>query len=206
MSLHRKLSASSVLLGTLLFTPMLPAQNPVADLVLIHGHILTVDVNDSVAQAIAIRRGVIVKVGTDADVLEFVRNGPGTRVIDLHGHTATPGLIDTHAHIAEGGVEELYGVKLSDATSVADIVARVKAKIALVKAGEWVTGSGWDEGKLAEHRYVIAADVNGGFQRDVDSRSDQFIPDASCTLQNPLPRSALIRAIGNVHSLGMEHC
>ena len=160
MSLHRKLSASGVLLGTLLFTPMLPAQNPAADLVLIHGHILTVDANDSVAQAIAIRRGVIVKVGTDADVLEFAGNAPGTRVIDLHGHTATPGLIDTHAHIAEGGVEELYGVKLSDATSVAEIVARVKAKIALVKPGEWVTGSGWDEGKLAEHRYVTAADLD----------------------------------------------
>jgi predicted amidohydrolase YtcJ len=139
---------------------MLPAQNPGADLVLIHGHILTVDANDSVAQAIAIRRGVIVKVGTDADVLDFAGNAPGTRVIDLHGHTATPGLIDTHAHIAEGGVEELYGVNLSDATSVAEIVARVKAKIALVKPGEWVTGSGWDEGKLAEHRYVTAADLD----------------------------------------------
>jgi hypothetical protein len=59
-----------------------------------------------------------------------------------------------------GGVEELYGVKLSDATSVAEIVARVNAKIALVKPGEWVTGSGWDEGKLAEHRYVTAADLD----------------------------------------------
>ncbi|MGC1978587.1 MAG: amidohydrolase, partial [Candidatus Sulfotelmatobacter sp.] len=76
------------------------------------------------------------------------------------GHTATPGLIDTHAHIADGGVEELYGIKLTDATSVAETVARVKAKIALVKPGEWVTGSGWDEGKLAEHRYITAADLD----------------------------------------------
>jgi hypothetical protein len=43
---------------------------------------------------------------------------------------------------------------------VAEIVARVKAKVALVKPGEWVTGSGWDEGKLAEHRYVTAADLD----------------------------------------------
>ena len=160
MSLHRKLSVSGVLLGTLLFTRLLPAQDPAADLVLIHGHILTVDANDSVAQAIAVRHGVIVKVGTDAEVLEFAGNAPGARIIDLHGHTATPGLIDTHAHIADGGVEELYGIKLSDAASVAEIVARVKAKIALAKPGEWLTGSGWDEGKLAEHRYVTAVDLD----------------------------------------------
>jgi len=160
MSLNRKLSASSVLLATLLFPQNLPAQNLAADLVLVHGHILTVDANDSIAQAIAVRHGVIVKVGTDAEVLEFAGNAPGVRIIDLHGHTATPGLIDTHAHIADGGVEELYGIKLSDATSVAEIVARVKAKIALVKPGEWVSGSGWDEGKLAERRYVTAADLD----------------------------------------------
>ena len=152
--------ALSVLLGSLLLTRALSAQNPAADLVLIHGHILTVDANDSIAQAIAVRHGLIVKVGTDAEVLEFAGHASGIRIIDLHGRTATPGLIDTHAHIADGGVEELYGVKLSDATSVAEIVARVRLKIASAKPGEWVTGSGWDEGKLAEHRYVTAADLD----------------------------------------------
>jgi len=150
MLMRHKLSSVCTPLATLLLTRFLLAQSPNADLILLHGHILTVDGSDSVAQAIAIRQGVIVKVGTDSEVLEFAGNVPGMHIIDLHGHTATPGLIDTHAHIAEGGVEELYGVKLSDATSVAEIVARVKAKIALVKPGEWVTGSGWDEGKLAE--------------------------------------------------------
>jgi predicted amidohydrolase YtcJ len=74
--------------------------------------------------------------------------------------SGTPGLIDTHAHIADGGVAELYGVKLSDATSIAEIVARVKAKVALIKPGEWVIGSGWDEGKLEEYRYVTASDLD----------------------------------------------
>ena len=155
----RKLTATSFLLASLVLTRTLSAQSP-ADVVLIHGHILTVDTNDSVAQAIAVRHAVIVKLGRDAEVLAFAGNAPGLRVIDLHGRTATPGLIDTHAHIADGGVEELYGVKLSDATSVAEIVARVKVKIAGAKPGEWVTGSGWDEGKLAEHRYVTAADLD----------------------------------------------
>jgi predicted amidohydrolase YtcJ len=144
----------------LLITRIVAAQGSPPDLLLLHGHILTVDGHDSVAEALAISRGTIVKVGTDAEVLQFVHDVPGIRTIDLHGHTATPGLIDTHAHIAEGGTAELFGVKLSDAMSVADIVARVKTKVASAKAGDWITGSGWDEGKLADHRYVTAADLD----------------------------------------------
>src|SRR5579859_411805 len=160
MSLHHRLRSASTLLTVLLLTRTLAGQDPTPDLVLIHGHILTVDSKDSVVQAVAIRHGVILKVGSNAEVMEFAGKAPGLRIIDLHGHTATPGLIDTHAHIADGGVQELYEVKLSDATSVAEIIARVKAKIALAKPGEWVTGSGWDEGKLTERRYVTAADLD----------------------------------------------
>ena len=144
----------------LLWTSALLAQEPTADLLLIHGHILTMDSKDSVVEAIAIRDGIIVKIGSDADIQAFVGSRSRPRIIDLKGLTITPGLIDTHAHIAEGGVAELYDVKLSDATSIAEIVARVKAKVALMKGGEWITGLGWDEGKLAEHRYVTAADID----------------------------------------------
>ena len=144
----------------LVFAPALIAQEPPADLILIHGHILTVDAKDSVAQALAIRNGVIVKIGTDADIVQFAHHSPGLRVIDLQGRTATPGLIDTHAHIAPDGVRELYDVGLSDAGSVTEIVSRVQSRVAKLKPGEWVTGSGWDEGKLAEHRYVTAADLD----------------------------------------------
>jgi predicted amidohydrolase YtcJ len=160
MSLHCTLRLASTLVISLLLTTSLLAQSSNADLLLLHGHILTVDSKDSVVQALAIRNGIIVKAGTDAEVLAFAGHAPGIHIIDLYSLTATPGLIDTHAHIADGGVEELYGVTLSDAASVAEIVARVKAKITQVKPGEWVTGSGWDEGKLAEHRYVTAADLD----------------------------------------------
>lgn len=157
---NNRLGLGAFLLLSLAGSQRVFPQNSNADLVLIHGHILTVDANDSVAQALAIRHGVIVKVGSDAEVLEFAGKGPGLRVIDLQGHTATPGLIDTHAHIADGGVNELYRVQLSDAASVGEIIARVKAKVAHVKPGEWVTGAGWDEGKLTERRYVTAADLD----------------------------------------------
>ena len=160
MSSKTRLRFTRILALIALSARLLTAQESAADLVLIHGHILTVDAKDSVAQAIAIRHGVIVKIGSDAEMLAFVGTAPGVHIIDLQGHTATPGLIDTHAHIAEGGVRELYGVQLSDVVSVAEIVARVKSKVGSVKPGEWITGSGWDEGKLAEHRYVTAADLD----------------------------------------------
>ena len=140
------------------------AQPEKADLIMIHGQVLTVDANDTVAQAIAVHHGIILKTGTDADIQALA--APDARVIDLEGHIATPGLIDTHAHIGEGGVDELYGVKLSDAKSVTEIVARVKAKVALGRDGEWITGAGWDEGKLAEHRYPTAADLDAAAPRN----------------------------------------
>ena len=128
------------------------------ELILFHGQILTVDARDSVVEALAVRDGKIIAVGTDREILGLA--GPLTRRLDLHGRTATPGLIDSHAHIAEAGVDELYHVRLSDAAAVADVVQRVEAGIAKLKPGDWLQGAGWDEGKLAERRYVTAADLD----------------------------------------------
>ena len=152
--------AAILILSTFFLSPFLFGQRPKADLILVHGHILTVDRTNSVAEALAISQGTIVKIGSDRDVLEFVGPDSGIRRIDLHGHTASPGLIDTHAHIAHGGLLELYGVRLSDARSIAEILTRVSAKVTQAKSGEWITGSGWDEGKLAERRYIRAAELD----------------------------------------------
>ncbi len=129
-----------------------------AQLILFHGHILTVDSRDSVAQALAVRDGKIIAVGTDQEILRLA--GAATQRIDLKGRTATPGLIDSHAHIAEAGVDELYHVQLSDVSTVAEVAQRVRAGIAVLKPGEWLQGAGWDEGKLVERRYLTAADLD----------------------------------------------
>src|SRR5271165_2094127 len=132
------------------------AQTP--DLILINGKILTVDAQDSIVEAVAITKSKIVAVGTTAEIQR--RAGPATRVIDLHGLTATPGLIDTHGHFAEGGVDEMFHVVLSDISRVSDALEKLREKAATLKPGEWLVGAGWDEGKLAERRYLLASDLD----------------------------------------------
>jgi predicted amidohydrolase YtcJ len=150
--------AGLILAPAALLSAALARAQPPPELILFHGRIITVDSHDSIAQGVAIRDGRIIAIGTDRDVLRLA--GAATRRIDLRGRTATPGLIDSHAHIADAGVEQLYHVHLSDAASVAEVIRRVQAGIAGLKPGEWLQGDGWDEGKLAERRYVLAADLD----------------------------------------------
>jgi hypothetical protein len=135
-----------------------PALAAPADTVLLHGRIITADPADRVVEALAISGGKIVQLGRDADIAKLV--GPKTRVIDLKGRAATPGLIDTHAHILSTGLGELNQIPLGGASSVEDMVAAVKTRVAATPKGQWVLGVGWDEGKFADGRYPTAAELD----------------------------------------------
>jgi predicted amidohydrolase YtcJ len=133
---------------------LLVSQTPGADLVLMNGAVITVDARDSIAEAIAVRDGRIVFVGSNSAAKAHI--GERTDVIDLAGRTATPGLIDTHVHFSEPADT----LDLGDARSMDEVIARVRAWAVKVPSGEWVRGSGWDEGKLVERRYITAADLD----------------------------------------------
>jgi predicted amidohydrolase YtcJ len=126
------------------------------DFLLINGRILTVDARDSVAQAVAITGGKIVAVGSNDAARKAAAKG--ARVIDLMGRAVTPGLIDSHCHFQE--VDALYSVDLSAVSNIADVLKKVQERVAGLKPGEWVRGSGWDEGKLAELRYIRTSDLD----------------------------------------------
>lgn len=128
------------------------------DLLLVNGKIITVDAKDSIAQAVAITGGKIVAVGSNDAARRAAAKD--ARIIDLRGRTATPGLIDTHCHFQE--VDALYAVDLTDPsiTKIDDVLDRVRRRVASSKPGEWIHGSGWDEGKYAERRYVLASDLD----------------------------------------------
>ncbi len=158
MNYRRTLACALGMVANLAVGPVLAAGPPAADLALIHGHIITEDAAGGVAEALAVKDGRIIAVGADADLKRLI--GPSTKVIDLAGRTATPGLIDSHAHVLETGLLELFQIDLGGARSVAEIVAAVAARAKTTAPGVWIVGGGWDEGKLSEHRYPTAADLD----------------------------------------------
>jgi hypothetical protein len=131
-----------------------------ADRILVGGRILTVDARDRIAEALAIKDGRIVAVGSTADIERLA--GPATERIDLGGRAATPGLIDAHAHFSQGGLLKLTNIDLSypQVKSIADVSVQVAARAKSAKPGEWILGRGWDEGKFVERRTIAAADID----------------------------------------------
>src|SRR5262249_28435922 len=95
MTLSRPAFVFSVGVLAAAAVPALGAEPP-ADLVVLSGKILTVDARFSTASAAAIRNGVFVLVGTDAEARTLV--GEKTRVLDVRGKTVVPGLIESHVH------------------------------------------------------------------------------------------------------------
>ena len=156
LSLYRRLGA--IVAGLALGTAVHAANPANAELILVNGVVLTEDATDRIAQAIAVRDGRILAVGSNSEVRALA--GRHTHEIDLHGRTVTPGLIDSHAHLLEGGLNTIVTVDLGDADSIEVVRERVRQRAKTLKPGEWLLGSGWDEAKLREGRYIHAADLD----------------------------------------------
>ena len=139
----------------------------VADVILINANIYTLDWGEPAldgtpaadapfendqwhadADAIAIRDGEILHVGSKAEAHEF--HGDETEIIDVGGATVIPGLVDSHVHIAELG-EILQRVNLADVANPQAAIEKLRTEIGDIEAGEWVIGQGWDEGAWANN-------------------------------------------------------
>jgi predicted amidohydrolase YtcJ len=101
-----------------------------ADILLIHGHVYTGNAHARWAAAVAIEDARIAAVGTDAAILK--RRKEHTEVIDLHGQTVIPGIVDSHVHLLYGAYA-LHGLNLSTPEASItpekpdELVARLKA-------------------------------------------------------------------------------
>ena len=132
---------------------------PPADLVLHGGKVVTLDPARPEAEAIAVRDGAIVAVGSDGDVLALA--GDATRRIDLGGRMVLPGLTDAHGHIRSLG-EQIDSLDVRGVASVEEVARQVRARAAGMAPGDWVTGGGWDQNlwpgeKFPDHRPLSEA-------------------------------------------------
>ncbi len=129
-----------------LIAPMASAQpnvgaSPPARYVLDHARIYTVDAARPTAEAMAIDAGLIVAVGTSAEMAAQYASWPR---VEMGGKTVVPGLIDAHAHLLGLG-QSLLQADLVGTASLAEIGDRLRAFAATAPAGAWITGRGWDQ-------------------------------------------------------------
>jgi predicted amidohydrolase YtcJ len=119
------------------------------DTIVVNGVIYTVDSSFSTAQAMAIKDGIIVATGTDAQILAAYT---ATEKIDAKGQAVYPGFIDAHAHFVGYG-KSLFQVDLFGTTSWEEAVERVKVFAAAHPELTWIEGRGWDQNKWPGKKY-----------------------------------------------------
>ncbi len=125
-----------------------PQVGQTADLILINGKIATVDANNSLVNAVAIREGKILAVGSNGHIRSLAR--PGTKIIDLRGRTVLPGLIDGTLHGLRNGYHCFKHAARHELTfSRAQALAAYAAKAAELPADTWIfTTGGWNVNQL----------------------------------------------------------
>jgi predicted amidohydrolase YtcJ len=117
------------------------AADNTADLLLTGGVIWTGEESVPTAEAVAVRGGRIIAVGSAADVSAYA--GAATRTIDLGGRFVAPGFIDDHTHFIGGGFQ-LGSVDLRTSATPAEFAARIGAFARSLPAERWITGGDWD--------------------------------------------------------------
>lgn len=142
MKIFDKRSLAAALLAGA--TLALPAMAQDVDTVFHNGVVYTINDQDAFAEAVAVKDGKILAVGTNADIDTLI--GPSTQVVDLAGRALMPGLIDSHMHPMGGGAQ-LTACSLNYAAlSVDEALAKITACIEADKdadPAQWVQVNGW---------------------------------------------------------------
>ena len=132
------------------------AQSP--DTILVNGKILTVDAQSSVREALAIRDGRIIALGTSPEMRKLA--GPQTRVIDLQARTVIPGLIDSHLHAIRAALSFTTEVNWIGVRTLEEALGRVKDAARTMKPGSWlIVAGGWNQQQFKENRRPTQAEL-----------------------------------------------
>jgi predicted amidohydrolase YtcJ len=132
---------------------------PPAERVFVNGKVVTVDSSFSVKEAVAIKNGRFVAVGTDNEMRRWI--GPKTVVVSLGGRTVIPGLIDSHMHATVAGLNWNSELHWESARSLADGLKQIEAVAKDKPVGTWiVVGGGWAPTQFPEKRLPTRAELD----------------------------------------------
>ena len=135
-----------------------PASAQPADTVLLNGKLVTLDPAVPKAEAIAVRDGRILAVGSSSDIASLA--GPATRRVDLAGRTVIPGLIDSHIHAIRAGLSFATEVHWIGARSLDEALGRLRTAAQNAPKGSWlIVAGGWTERQLRDGRRPTQAEV-----------------------------------------------
>ena len=147
-----------VVLALLLMAPTASADERSATLIVVGGRVWTAEAGAPWAEAVAIRGDRILAVGSRREI-EALANQE-TQVVDAAGGLVTPGFVDAHVHLFDGG-RNLKSVQLRDADSQREFVDRIAEYVATLEPGQWVLGGDWDHtlwgGELPARDWIDAA-------------------------------------------------
>ncbi|QGM80550.1 amidohydrolase [Otariodibacter oris] len=133
--------------------------NQIPDIIFYNGNITTLNKAQPVAQAVAIKDGKFLAVGSDSDVVPLA--GESTRKIDLKGRGVLPGLFDNHTHVIRGGLNYNLELRWDGVRSLADALAMLKAQVDITPAPQWVrVVGGFTEHQFAEKRLPTIDEIN----------------------------------------------
>lgn len=135
---------SQILLFFTLFLTSCSPNSENADLVLVNGNIVTVDKQNTTAEAIAIKADTIFAIGTSTQINAY--KGDSTKVINLKGKTVIPGFIESHAHLIGTGEAQL-NLNLHEASNWDEVIYLVALASDKARHGEWIIGRGWHQEK-----------------------------------------------------------
>lgn len=108
-----------------------------------NGRFYTFDENIPQAEAVVVKDGKIIAIGTSEDLLRNWKDEK-TLVIDLEGKAVTPGLTDSHLHLS-GIASQFLHVNVSGITSKYEMLQIIQKRTEDMQPGEWLVGRGWDE-------------------------------------------------------------
>ena len=168
---------------------LLSAQTPAAvagdeiTLALVNGRIHTLDAANTIVNSVTIRNGRFVAVGGRPP-----KAGRSVRVIDLHGRTVVPGLVEPHIHIVSLANRPGYHTILENTTSIREVQAALAARRKDAPAGAWITSmGGWHPNQWAEHRHPTLAEL------------DEAVPDHPVLLYERFTGPAATNTLGKAY-------